>query len=140
MNTPHKLYTTYSRIKPSLSSIIVVCVCIYIYVQVGLQLLLWVCCCCYYFEIAQYYVVLTQIQTLCSQIQVHVCVILLCNSSLDLVCRKCTLCNTYDVGDECHYIFKFPLFTEDRISILPTRLCINPNMYTVQNLMHTVIK
>ena len=46
--------------------------------------------------------------------------------------RKCTLCNTNEVGDECHYILKCPLFTEDRYSILPTRICRNPNMYTVQ--------
>ena len=54
--------------------------------------------------------------------------------------RKCTLCNTKEVGDECHYIFKYPLFTKDRNSVLPTRLCRNPNMYTVQNLMNTVNK
>ena len=58
----------------------------------------------------------------------------------DINNRKCTLCNTNEVGDECHYIFKCPLFTEDRNSILPTRLCRNPNMYTVQNLMNTVNK
>ena len=56
----------------------------------------------------------------------------------DINNRKCTLCNTNEVGDECHYIFKCPLFTEDRNSILPTRLCKNPNMCTVQNLMNTV--
>ena len=58
----------------------------------------------------------------------------------DINNRKCTLCNTNEVGDECHYISKCPLFTEDRNSILPTRLCRNPNMYTVQNLMNTVNK
>ena len=45
----------------------------------------------------------------------------------DINNRKCTLCNTNEVGDECHYILKCPLFTEDRNSILPTRLCRNPN-------------
>ena len=58
----------------------------------------------------------------------------------DINNRKCTLCNTNDVGDKCHYIVKCPLFTEDRNSILPTRLCRNTNMYTVQNLMNTVNK
>ena len=58
----------------------------------------------------------------------------------DINNRKCTLCNTNEVGDECYYIFKCPLFTEDRNSILPTRLCRNPNMYTVHNLMNTVNK
>ena len=58
----------------------------------------------------------------------------------DINNRKCTLCNTTEVGDECYYIFKCPLFTEDRNSILPTRLCRNPNMYTVHNLMNTVNK
>ena len=47
--------------------------------------------------------------------------------------RQEYVCNTNEVGDECHYIFKCPLFTEDRNSILPTRLCRNPNMYTVQH-------
>ena len=56
----------------------------------------------------------------------------------DINKRKCTLCNTNEVGDKCHYIC--PLFTEDRNSILPTRLCRNPNMYTVQNFMNTVNK
>jgi len=58
----------------------------------------------------------------------------------DINNRNCTLCNTNEVGDECHYISKCPLFTEDRNSILPTRLCRNPNKYTVQNLMNTVNK
>ena len=26
----------------------------------------------------------------------------------DINNRKCTLCNTNEVGDECHYIFKCP--------------------------------
>jgi len=43
----------------------------------------------------------------------------------DINNRKCTLCNTNEAGDECHYTFKCPLFTEDRNSILPTRLCRN---------------
>jgi len=66
----------------------------------------------------------------------------MCNNVLpieraSLVTTICTLCNTNEVGDECHYIFKCPLFTEDRNSILPTRLCRNPkNVYTVQNLMN----
>ena len=55
----------------------------------------------------------------------------------DINKRKCTLCNTNEVGEECHYIFKCPLFTEDR---QPTRLCRNPNMYTVHHLMNTVNK
>jgi len=50
----------------------------------------------------------------------------------DINKRKCTLCNTNEVGDKCHYIC--PLFTEDRNSILPTRLCRNPNRYTVPKL------
>jgi len=54
--------------------------------------------------------------------------------------RKCTLCNTNEVGDECHYISKCPFFTEDRNSILPTILCRNPNMYTVHTLMDIVKK
>ena len=58
----------------------------------------------------------------------------------DINHRKCTLCKTNEVGDECHYIFEWPLFTEDRNSILPTRLRRNPNMYTVQNMMNTVNK
>jgi len=40
----------------------------------------------------------------------------------DIKNRKCTLCNTNEVGDECQYIFKRPLFTENRNAILPTRL------------------
>ena len=32
----------------------------------------------------------------------------------DINKQKCTLCNTNEVGEECHYIFKCPLFTEDR--------------------------
>ena len=40
----------------------------------------------------------------------------------DINNRKCTLCNTNEVGDECHCTFKCPLFTEDRNSIPPTRL------------------
>jgi len=35
----------------------------------------------------------------------------------DIKPRKSTLCNTNEVGDECHYIFKCPFFTEDRNSI-----------------------
>jgi len=58
----------------------------------------------------------------------------------DINNRKCTLCNTNEVGDECHYIFKCPLFTEDRNSILPTRLFRNQNMYTVQQSTNTVNK
>ena len=58
----------------------------------------------------------------------------------DINNRKCTLCNTNEVGDECHYIFKCPFSTQHRNSILPTRLCRNPNMYTVQNLMNAVNK
>jgi len=38
----------------------------------------------------------------------------------DINNRKCTLCNTNEVGNACHYTFKCPLFTEDRNSILPT--------------------
>ena len=40
----------------------------------------------------------------------------------DINNRKCTLCNTNEVGDKCHYTFKCSLFTEDRNSILPKRL------------------
>jgi len=70
------------------------------------------------------------------------CKFRMCNNVLPIerglwLWQDVTLCNTNEVGDECHYTFKCPLFTVDRNAILPTRLCRNPNnVYTVQNLMN----
>ena len=55
----------------------------------------------------------------------------------DVSDRKCHLCNCNEVGDEFHHIFKYSVFNNGKNTLLPTKLCRNPNIFTFQNLMNT---
>ena len=51
--------------------------------------------------------------------------------------RLCTICNTSEVGDEFHYIFKCPVFHSDRNKYLSNYYGINSNMIKFSQLFKT---
>ena len=48
---------------------------------------------------------------------------------------KCTLCDSNEVGDEYHYIFKCPHFDDQRMSCLGKKRFQNANIYSVQRFL-----
>ena len=52
--------------------------------------------------------------------------------------RMCILCNL-DVGDEFHYLFKCPYFTEERVRYLKPYFYTRPNMIKFNTLLSTKI-
>ena len=49
----------------------------------------------------------------------------------------CTKCNKNKVGDEMHYLLECSFFEEERLKFLNRRIFINPNIYTMQNMLCT---
>ena len=51
--------------------------------------------------------------------------------------RICPLCNTNDVGDEYHYLYKCNYFKEPRAKFLKRHYYTNPNMEKTEQLFNT---
>ena len=49
--------------------------------------------------------------------------------------RKCTLCNTNDIGDDFHYLFTCPYFANEREEFLKTYYYRRPNIIKYKNLL-----
>ena len=51
--------------------------------------------------------------------------------------RKCTLCQSVDLGDEFHYLFICPLLHKERTQLLSKYFYIKPNMYKMNLLFNS---
>ena len=51
--------------------------------------------------------------------------------------RFCNLCNTNELGDEFHYLFKCTFFNTTRHKYLPRNMCSNPDVLKFNDLMNT---
>ena len=49
--------------------------------------------------------------------------------------RKCTLCNTNDIGDSFHYLLRCPFFTPERTELLKPYFYIRPNIIKYKDLL-----
>ena len=50
--------------------------------------------------------------------------------------RTCTLCNTNEIGDEFHYLYKCVYFNDLRVKYLKRYYYTHPNMYKTEKLFN----
>ena len=59
------------------------------------------------------------------------------HSGIDIVNRKCTLCKSYNIGDEFHYIFQCDAFSSERSSLISGHITPRPCALTLEALFST---
>ena len=58
------------------------------------------------------------------------------HNSEDRNLRHCTLCHINEAGDEFHYVFKCPVFAEQRMALLGKRIFTHLSIFTFNHVMN----